>query len=58
MQGSEEVALELREGKGVSPPPTDVTTGWSVEFVWKVRLLNGGGKLSRLRPLLRLLKSL
>jgi len=34
-QGSEEVALELREGKGAPPPPTDVTTGWSVDFVWK-----------------------
>lgn len=34
MQGAEEVALELRDVKG-SPPPTDVTTGWGVEFVWK-----------------------
>ena len=34
MQGSEEIALELRDAKG-SPPPRDVTTGWQVDFVWK-----------------------
>jgi regulator of nonsense transcripts 1 len=35
LQGSEEVALEIKEGRGAQPPPLDVTTGWAVEFVWK-----------------------
>jgi regulator of nonsense transcripts 1 len=31
-EASEEIAIELRHSPN---PPTDVTTGFSVEFVWK-----------------------